>query len=108
MTVNKNLKITCDGCNESKTWALSVLQSRSLNLMLENEGFTKESNGLLEPNYHYCPDCNDREKETFHVIGGYGEEYLGTVEAWGIADARKSAWDKFECEHMIREEKPEL
>jgi hypothetical protein len=75
--------------------------------VLKNAGFITESNGLFEGRNHYCSNCNDREKDTFYVIDGYGEEYLGTVEAWGIVDARQVAWDKFECENMIYREKSE-
>lgn len=108
MTVSKNLEITCNDCYETKTWNLSVLRNRSLKSVLKNAGFVTESNGLLQGNNHYCPDCNDREKETFHVEDGHAEEYLGTVEAWGINDARQVAWDEFECENMVHREKEEL
>lgn len=108
MTVSKNLKITCNGCHESLTWAISVLRSRTIESILENEGFYTESNGFLEGNKHYCPGCNDREKETFHVCDGYGEEYLGTIEAWGKVDARKVAWEAFDCENMVSRQREEL
>lgn len=107
MTVSKNLKITCNGCHENQTWDISVLRQRTLKSVLKNAGFTTEAGGVLEGNKHYCPNCNDRERETFYVADGYGEEYLGEVEAWGIVDARREAWAVFNCENMVKREKAE-
>lgn len=108
MTVNRNLEITCDECRTTKTWALSVLRDQKLKTVLKNAGFTKETNGLMKPTNHYCSDCNDREKETFYVVDGYGEEYLGEVKAWGIVDARRVAWDEFNCENMVARNRDDL
>lgn len=107
MTVSKNLEISCNGCLESQTWDIDVLRDQTLKSVLKNAGFVKESNGFLEGPDHYCPDCNDREKDTFYVIGGRGEEYLGEIKAWGIVDARRVAWDTFDQENMVRREKSE-
>lgn len=108
MTVSKNLVITCNGCHESETWAISVLRHRTLDSVLENAGYATENNGFVEGTDHYCEDCNDRERETFHVYDGYGEEYLGPVDAWGIVDARQVAWDEFGVENMVKREKQEV
>lgn len=105
MTVSKNLVVTCNGCHNSKTWAMSVLRDRTLKSVLKNAGYEKDHKGLLEGTDHYCPDCNDREKETFHVYDGCGDTYLGTVEAWGIVHARRVAWDTFECENVVKRER---
>jgi hypothetical protein len=83
------------------------LRDKKLSSILENNGFTKESDSFIQPNKHYCEDCNERTKDTFYVYDGYGEEYLGEVEAWGIVDARYTAWDKFDCENMVKREKEE-
>lgn len=107
MTVSKNLEISCNKCHETQTWALSVLRNRKLKSILKNKGFTEKYHGFWEGTSHWCPDCNDREKETFYVVDGRGEEYLGEIEAWGIVDARNVAWDKFECENMAKREKPD-
>ena len=105
MTVSKNLKITCNECLESQTWNIEVLRHSKLRTVLKNAGFSTESNGFFEGNEHHCADCNDRQRETFHVYDGYGEEYLGPIEAWGIVDARRVAWDTFNCENMVKREK---
>lgn len=107
MTVSKDLIIRCNECRYDETWAMSVLQHRKLKSVIKNAGFTKESESFVSPNKHYCPDCNDREKEVFHVYDGYGEEYLGEVNAWGIVDARQTAWDIFEEENVVKREKME-
>lgn len=108
MTVSKDLTITCNGCYESKTWSLSVLRDRTLDSVIENAGYEKDHKGLLEGTDHYCPDCNDREKDTFYVYDGTGATYLGPVEAWGIVDARQVAWDEFGVENMVKREKQEV
>jgi len=106
MTVSKNLKITCNNCHESQIWSASILHHRKLESVLKNNGYTKKYHGFSEGKTHWCPNCNDREKDTFYVVGGKGEEYLGEIEAWGIVDARQVAWDTFECENMVKREKP--
>jgi len=88
------------------TWSLSVLRGEKMKSILKNQGFTKKYHGYWKSSSHWCPDCNDREKETFYVVDGHGEEYLGPIEAWGIVDARNVAWDTFECENMPKREKP--
>jgi hypothetical protein len=75
--------------------------------VLKNEGFVTKSDSFLDENDHYCPDCNDRTKKTFYVVGGYGEEYLGSIGAWGIVNARQVAWDKFERSNMVYRGKEE-
>jgi hypothetical protein len=105
MTVSKNLVITCNSCHDSQTWSMSVLRRHKLKSVIKNAGFVTESGSFIEENDHYCPDCNDREKDTFHVYDGYGEEYLGPIEAWGIVDARRVAWDEFDEENMVKREK---
>jgi len=107
MTVSKDLVITCDGCHESETWAISVLRNRKLESVLKNAGYEKDHKGFIEGTDHYCEDCNDRERETFHVYDGHGDEYLGPVDAWGIVDARQVAWDEFDQENMVKREKVE-
>ena len=103
MTVSRNLEITCDDCHTTETWALTVLESQKLDTVLKNAGFTTETNSVLEPNSHYCSDCNDRDKDTFYVVDGHGEEFLGEIKAWGIVHARRVAWDEFECENMVKQ-----
>lgn len=105
MTVNKNLEITCNECYKTKTWDLSVLEHQTLKSVLRNSGFSVDHNGMLQGDSHFCANCNDREKDTFYVVGGHGESYLGEVDAWGIVDARRVAWDTFECENMVKREK---
>ena len=105
MTVSKDLKITCNSCYESETWDISILKHQTFKSVLKNAGYTKDYKGFIEGTDHYCGDCNDRERETYHVYDGYGEEYLGPIEAWGIVDARKVAWDEFGVENMVKREK---
>jgi len=100
MTVSKNLEIRCNNCYETQTWNISVLRDRKLDSILANHGYTEKYHGFAKGKTHWCPDCNDREKKTFYVVGGAGEEYLGTIEAWGIVDAQRVAWDTFDCENM--------
>jgi len=108
MTVSKNLKIRCDNCRETKTWSAQVLRHRKLKSVLENHGYTKKYHGHWKSTTHWCPDCNDREKDTFYVVDGRGDEYLGEIKAWGIVHARRVAWDTFECENMVKKGKPEI
>lgn len=105
MTVSRELTVRCNGCYETERWGIDVLRHRKLDSVLKNAGYETESGGLLGANEHYCPDCNDRETDTFHVYDGHGDEYLGPVEAWGIVDARDVAWDTFECENMVKRER---
>lgn len=108
MTVSEILEITCNNCHKTETWARSVLRNRKVKSILENRGYTKKYHSWWEGDTHWCPECNDREKNTFHVYDGHGEEYLGSIEAWGIVNARKVAWDTFDCENMVKwEEKHE-
>jgi len=100
MTVSKNLKIQCNNCYETQRWSISILRDRKLDSILENHGYTEKYHGFAKGKTHWCSDCNDREKKTFYVVSGSGEEYLGTIEAWGIVDARRVAWEQFNCENM--------
>lgn len=104
MTLTKEIRLKCDDCGEEKIWT----QTKDLKIdsVIKNAGFSKEWKSVFEGPDYYCPDCNDREKETFYVVDGRGEEYLGDIEAWGIVDARNVAWDTFECENMVKREKP--
>ena len=105
MTVSKNLEITCNSCYETKTWALSALRSSSIDSILENHGYTSKYHGWSEGKTHWCPDCNNRDPNTYYIYDGYDEEYLGEIEAWSIVDARRVAWNEFNCENMVRQEK---
>jgi hypothetical protein len=108
MTVNKNLEIRCNNCYETKTWSISILRDRKIDSILENHGYTEKYHGFPKGKTHWCSDCNNREKTIFHVVDGYGEEYLGTIKAWGIVDARRVAWDRFDKECMVSRDKDEL
>lgn len=105
MTVSKNLEIYCNSCHETETWSIDVLRDRSIELILENHGYTTKYHGWSKGSTHWCPDCNERTKNTYYVIGGRGEEYLGEIKAWGIHDARRVAWDTFDQENMVKREK---
>lgn len=69
--------------SHNKKWALTVVKSQKIDTVLKNAGFTTETNSVLEPNSHYCSDCNDRDKDMFYVVDGHGEEFLGEIKAWG-------------------------
>lgn len=107
MTVSRNLEITCDECNETETWSMAVLRDRTIDSILKNAGFATEHGTITEGAKHYCSDCNDREKDTFYVTDGWGEEYLGEIKAWGIVHARQVAWERFECENMVKRNRAE-
>lgn len=104
MTTSRNFVIYCNGCHEEDTWGISVLRHTKERDLIKNAGYTTEAGEtFLDGRKHYCPDCNDREKDEFHVYDGYGEEYLGTVEAWGIIHARRVAHDEKTPEADTRE-----
>lgn len=104
MTTSRIFELTCNGCYETKTWQLSSLRNHSAEHLIKNIGYSIESGGsFLAGKKHYCPDCNDREKDTFYVYDGYGEEYLGTVKAWGRDDARRVGHDEYASDASTRE-----
>lgn len=105
MTLEKQLVLTCNGCRATEEYDLSIRRHRTMKSILKNVGFTRESAGLFSGTNHYCPDCNDREKDKYHVYDGRGDAYLGSVKAWEIVDARREAWDTFERENMVKREK---
>lgn len=99
----RTYNLSCDGCTNSKEWDIEALRNIGRESLIHNSGYTSEgSNSVLGGPNHYCPECNDREKETFYVVDGRGEEYLGTVEAWGRSHARRTARDVFD-KRMVME-----
>lgn len=105
MTTERVFVIRCNECREEKTWTANVLRHQTEKSVVRNAGFTVENDGVLRGDKHYCPHCNDREKDTFHVYDGHGDEYLGPIEAWGIVDARRVAWDEFDQENVVKRER---
>jgi len=109
MTIRQEVVLRCNECGAESIWDQSVLKQRTVSSIVENNGYVRDSkrSTLLSGTKHLCPDCNDRSKETFYVYDGYGDEYLGEIDAWGIVDARQVAWDTFNQENMVkRERKP--
>lgn len=105
MTIRQEVVLRCDECGTESMWDQSVLKQRTVKSIVTNSGYEKRSTGFMSSTDHICPDCNDRSKETFYVYDGYGGEYLGEIEAWGIVDARQVAWDTFEQENMVKRER---
>lgn len=108
MTLEKVFRITCNDCYEDTEWGIRSLRDYKAETLRKNAGYSKVSReGFFKSDKHYCPDCNDREKQTFYIVGGYGDEYLGEVEAWGKVDARTKSSEKFNCEPIECESRKE-
>ena len=103
MTTSKIFELTCNGCFETKEWGLEATRRHGEKSLIRNAGYSRETHdNFFKGTDHYCPDCNDRTKTTFHVTDGRGDDvYLGTIQAWGIVHARRAARDKFNREFVM-------
>jgi len=103
MTTSRVFRIKCNNCFEEREWDIAVLRHTDAKQLIQNAGFIRESNWLMERTEHFCPDCNEREKDTFKILNAEADEKIGTVEAWGIEDARRKGHEKFGRADVVKE-----
>lgn len=95
MTTSRVFRIKCNNCFEERVWDITVLRHTNAKQLIQNAGFTREVDSFQGKTEHFCPECNEREKDTFKILNAEADKKIGTVEAWGIEDARRKGYEEF-------------